>query len=202
MIPIDHIAKKRAAVMGMPPDVHIPIGARTKDAVIKFIGTTQNIATIPADQAFIVLPYDCPVLNNKLPLWKIKESDILHFPKQIWVHVDYKSYRPAYIKAFPDENLQDLVLDHVLNRRVARLKGFNYLRIIPVTKGVNTSSGGVTEKYGFGHHNTERMQEINLKEQAQIEYADIADLVKMLNLKTGGKFQDAVRDAIDWLTEE
>ena len=45
--------------------------------------------------------------------------------------------------------MKGFFIDHILNRRVARLKGFYYLRVIPVSPGVNTSSGGVTENYGF-----------------------------------------------------
>lgn len=117
------------------------------------------------------------------------------------MHVDYKYYRSAYILACPEENITGYVLDHILNRRVARLKGFQYLRIIPVSKGVNTNSGAVTEKYGYNYHSSDRMKNINRQAQPFIEYADIADLVKMLNQKTGGKFQDNIRDAIFLLEE-
>ncbi|MCW3090003.1 MAG: hypothetical protein JWP81_1072 [Ferruginibacter sp.] len=144
----------------------------------------------------MVTPYPCTVLNSKLPLWKVKESSILHCNKQVWVQVDYRNYRAAYIKAYPEENIKKYFLDHILNRRVARLKGYNYLRIIPVFSGVNTSSGGVTEKYGFDYHSTERMIKLNEENRAFIEYADITGIVKMLNRKTGGKFQDLIRDSL------
>lgn len=202
MMEVDQKAKDRAMILGMPADVHILIGARDKNSIIKYIGSIESIDTVHSESAFIVNPYFNPELNSKLPLWKIKESGILHAQKQVWVHVDYRHYRSAYIKACPEENVTEMVLDHILNRRVARLKGFDYLRIIPVTKAVNASSGGVTEKYGFGHHSTERMKKINQDDRAFIEYADIADMVKMLNQKTGGKFQDSIRDAIELLIEQ
>jgi hypothetical protein len=202
MFEIDHKAKERAIIFGMPPDVHIPIGARDKNAIIKYIGSIENIRKVSPESAFIVTPHFCPELNKKLPLWKLKESAILHSKKQVWVDVNYKSYREAYIKACPEEDIKGYALDHILNRRVARLKRFDYLRIIPVTIGVNTNSGAITEKYGFEYHSTERMKKLNQKSKAFIEYGDIADIVKMLNRKTGGKFQDKIRDSLNLIIEE
>lgn len=202
MLEVDQKAKERALRLGMPPDVLIPIGARDKHGISKYIGIIEDIAQVSPASAFIVRPPFCPALNKKLPLWKLKESEILHCNKQVWVHVDFKSYRAAYIKACPEEDVSALILDHILNRRVARLKGFDYLPILPVTKGVNTSSGGVTEKYGFAYQSAAHMQSINKESEAFIEYADIADIVKMLNQKTGGKFQDIIRDSLYLLEEE
>lgn len=202
MLEIDEKAKSMAIICGMPPDVHISIGARDKNAITKYIGSITNIAGVNSEKAFIVTPHFYPTLNIKLPLWKLKESAVLHCSKQIWVHVDYQNYRRAYIKACPEEDVKHFYLDHIFNRRVARLKGFYYLRIIPVSSNVNTSSGGVTEKYGFEYHSSERMQKINKENQAFIEYADLADIVKMLNLKTGGLLQDIVNESQNLLVEE
>lgn len=202
MLEIDEKAKEMVKIWGIPSDVHIPIAARDKNAITKYIGSIINIKTIQPEKAFIVTPHFCPELNTKLPLWKLKESTILHCNKQVWVHVDYSSYRNAYIKACSEENVKGLFIDHILNRRVSRLKGFNYLRIIPVSPNVNTSSGGVTEKYGFEYHSSDRMKQINEETQPFIQYADIADIVKMLNQKTGGKFQDIIRDSLYLLEEE
>lgn len=202
MVEIDEKAKARAQILGMPSDVHIPIGARNKNAISRYIGSIQSIKNIQSEKAFIVTPHYCPDQNEKLPLWKLKESAVLHANKQVWVHVNYRSYRSAYTKAFCEQDVKNYFIDHILNRRVARLKGFDYLRVIPVSPEVNSSSGGVTEKYGFNHHSTTRMKNINKEDQAFIEYADIADIVKMLNLKTGGKFQDIIRDSLYLLEEE
>jgi len=199
---IDQKAKELALKYGMPLDVHIPIGAKDKQAIIKYIGCIQEINGVHAEMAFIVTPHFSPELNNKLPLWKLPESEILHRKKQVWVHVDYPGYRAAYINACPEEGVNGFVLDHILNRRIARLKGYNYLRIVKVTKSVNTSSGGVTEKYGFDYHSTDHMKKINSQSQAFIEYADVTAVVKMLNKKTGGKFQDIIRDSLYLFDEE
>lgn len=201
MSEIDELAKEKAIKLGMPPDVHIPIGAKNIESVIRYIGPVKGIESVNEENAFIVTPDFTPELNKKLPLWELRESSVLHCKKQVWVHVDYKYYRLAYKLACPEENITGYVIDHILNRRVARLKGFHYLRIIPVSRGVNTNSGAVTEKYGYNYHSSDRMKNINHLVQPFIEYADIADLVKMLNQKTGGKFQDNIRGAIFLLEE-
>ena len=196
MIEIDEVAKSNVKIWGMPPDVHVPIAARDKTAITKYIGTITAIPRVNPEKGFIVTPYPCQPPNPRLPLWKVKESMILHCSKQVWVHVKYTRYRKAYIKACPDENLQGLFLDHIMNRRIAILKRFFYLRINPVLPGVNTSSGTITEVYGLNF----QMQ--NRSQSPFIQYADISALVKMLNLKTGGKFQDGIRDALYLVDEE
>jgi hypothetical protein len=125
----------------------------------------------------------------------MKESAILHHSQQVWVHVDYRGYRAAYTKAFPDEPLNELVLDHILNRRMARAMRFDYLRIVPISRGANSSSGGLPEKWGVAYQTSFEMLRINAQRQSFIQYADLGDIVKMLNLKTGGALQDAVNEA-------
>ena len=120
---------------------------------------------------------------------------MLHYPKQVWVHVDYGAYRRAYIRAFPDADLTGLVLDHVMNRRVARLKGFVYLRIVPISRKANSSHGGLSEGWAVTYHSTPRMREINKASQAVVQYADLSDIVKMLNMEGGGSFMDNVNEA-------
>jgi hypothetical protein len=119
----------------------------------------------------------------------------------VWVHVDCRYYRSAYTKAFPNQNIKDFVLDHVLNRRAARLKGFNYLRIVPISRGANSSSGGLPEKWGVKYHSTATMVKSNADNPAFIEYADVADIVKMLNMKTGNSLQNGVNEALRLMFE-
>ncbi|MBK9983320.1 MAG: hypothetical protein IPP15_13140 [Saprospiraceae bacterium] len=88
-----------------------------------------------------------------------------------------------------------------MNRRLARLKGFDYLRIIPISKAANTNSGTITEKYGFDYHHSQSSQNNINPNGPFIQYADIADITKMLNLKTGGDFQDGVNEALKYLLE-
>jgi hypothetical protein len=125
----------------------------------------------------------------------VKESAILHHPQQVWVHLDYTDYRKAYAAAFPYEVLKELVLDHVLNRTMARAMRFDYLRIVPISREANSSSGGLPEKWGIAYQSDPGMVQINAQRRSFIQYADLGDIVKMLNLKTGGALQDAVNEA-------
>lgn len=145
---------------------------------------------------------DAPEINYKFPIWKLKESGILHKSRQVWVDVDYRQYRKAYKSVFPEEDISNLFLDHIMNRKVARLKGFNFVRIIPVSRGTNTSSGSSAEQHSVKHHSTPEMINHNMKRETYIQYADVADIVKMLNMQTGSAFQDGIRDALDLFFEE
>ena len=194
---VDEYAKEKAIhVYALPPCLHIPIAARNESAIERFIGHVDAILT-PAspNKALLIHPYQTPAANLNLPIWQLKEAAILHHPKQLWVHVDFAGYRKAYAKAFPDEDLTGLVLDHVMNRRMARLMGFNYLRIIPISRAANSSSGGLPERWGVDYHSTPEMIEKNRTSPAHLQYADLGDIVKMLNLKTGNSLQDATNEA-------
>ena len=139
--------------------------------------------------------YEPPLRNPRLPIWALPESAVLHQSRQVWVHVDFAGYRAAYAAAFPEVPLYDLVLDHVLNRRMARAMGFTYLRIVPISPEANLSSGGLPEKWGAAYHATPEMVAANRRRKSFIQYADLEDLVKMLNRTTGGGLQDAVNEA-------
>src|SRR5207245_10215855 len=130
-----------------------------------------------------------------LAIWRHPAAPILHYPRQVWVHVDYSDYRRAYLRAFPDLDLADLVLDHVINLRVARLKGFAYLRIVPISRAANSSHGGLSEGWSVEYHSSPRMMENNKASQAAVQYADLADIVKMLNVQGGGSFMANVNEA-------
>lgn len=198
---IDEIANERG-LRCMPAGLLIPIAARDENSITKYIGTISRvIVKSEPNNALMVAVDEMQQLNERLAIWELKESSILCSPKQVWVHVDYKGYRKAYQKAFPDEDIKGFVLDHIMNRRVARLKGFNYLRIIPISRVANTSSGNVTEKYGHEYHNTTAMKKINSESTQFIQFADLADVVKMLNIKTGGSLQDGVNEGQKYLLE-
>jgi hypothetical protein len=194
---IDEYAKDKAIrFYALPPCLHIPIAARNESAIERFIGHIAAVVTPGSpNKALLIHSYPAPARNLKLPIWQLKEAAVLHQTKQLWVHVDFDGYRAAYAEAFPNEDLTDLVLDHDLNRRMARLKGFDYLRIVPISRAANSSSGGLPEKWGVEYHNTPEMTKINSESPAFIQYADLGDIVKMLNIKTGNSLQDAVNEA-------
>ena len=78
----------------------------------------------------------------------------------------------ACIRAFPDVDLTYFVIDHVMNRRVARLKGFQYLRVVPVARAVNSSHGGLSEKWAVEYHSSTRMVEINRASKAVVQWVN------------------------------
>lgn len=82
-----------------------------------------------------------------------------------------------------------------MNRRVARLKGFAYLRIVPISRAANSSHGGLSEGWAVEYHGSPRMTALNRASKAKVQYADLADLVKMLNMEGGGSFMDTVNEA-------
>ena len=46
------------------------------------------------------------------------------------------------------------------------------------------------------------MRKKNATNPAQIQHADLADIVKMLDVKTGGALQDPVNEAQAWVRPE
>lgn len=176
--------------------MYIPIAARDTNAIETYVGRilAQLSSRSPA-KALLVEAHEPEKPDGRLAIWGLPEAAVLHYPRQVWVHVDYSAYRRAYIRAFPEVDLTGLVLDHVMNRRVARLKGFTYLRIVPISRRANSSHGGLSEGWAIEHHTSPVMRERNRASQAGVQYADLADVVKMLNMEGGGSFMDVVNQA-------
>jgi hypothetical protein len=194
--PIDQHAIRIPENSGLPPSLYVPVAARDTNAIETYVGkVTACLARRSPIDALLVEAHEPEKADVRLPIWALPEATVLHHPKQVWVHVDYGAYRRAYNRAFPDVDLAGLVLDHVVNRRVARLTGFAYLRIVPISRAANSSHGGLSEGWGVDHHSSRRMMEINRASRAVVQYADIADIVKMLNRAGGGSFMDSVNDA-------
>jgi hypothetical protein len=193
---IDEHAIRIPRESGLLPCLYVPVAARDQRAIETYVGTiARSLAHDASTKALLVAAYDPGALDERLAIWGVPEAAVLHARTQVWVHVDYTAYRRAYRRAFPDAALADLVLDHVMNRRVARLKGFQYLRIVPVSRGTNSSHGGLSEGWGVAYHSTPRMREKNQASLAAVQYADIADIAKMLNLQGGGSLMDGVNEA-------
>lgn len=193
---IDELAREVAATRyALPLCLHVAIAARDEEALERFVGDIESVLINGSKRALLVRAYDPPEADARLPIWEQPGASILRARRQVWVDVDCREYRRAYAIAFPEQDLTGLVLDHVMNRRVARLKGFRYLRIVPISRAANSSSGGLSEKWGVAYHSTPRMVASNKSSGTFIQYADLADIVKMLDIKTGGSLQDAVNEA-------
>ena len=193
---IDQFARVMAITKyALPVSVHIPVAAKEEADIEKYIGrVVEVIAPGVPNRALLVESYYIPQ-KDALPIWQLPESAILHHPKQVWVHVDYSGYKNAYLKVFGKLEDSRHVLDHIMNRRVARLKYFSYLRIVPISREANSSSGGLSEKWAVEYHSSPEMRKANRESPARIQYADLADIVKMLNIKTGGSLQAPVNEA-------
>jgi hypothetical protein len=194
--PIDEYAIRIPKNSGLLPCLYVPIAARDIAAIEKYVG--RIVGQLPSralDKALLVEAYEPEKPDPRLAIWDLPEAAVLHFSRQVWVHVDYRAYRRAYQGAFPNVNLTGLVLDHVLNRRVARLKGFAYLRIVPISRAANSSHGSLSEGWGVEYHSSPQMREKNRVSQASVQYADLADIVKMLNMQGGGSLMDNVNEA-------
>lgn len=204
MLDIDKVAKSDIINKGgMPESLHLPISAKDKESIVKYVGNIiAELSTPNTNNAFLVEVPKPTSINTKLAVWKLPESKVLHQELQVWVHVDYKGYRKAYLKAFPNENISSLILDHIQNRKMVKVMGFNYVRIIPISRGANSSSGSVSEQWGVKYQSTPQMRRINSEKNSFIQYADISCLVKMLDIKTGGGVMDAVNEGQKLLLEE
>lgn len=203
MILVDEFARNMAIQrFGLPLCLHVPVAARDEAAIHCHVGRVSEVI-VPGtpNMALLVEVVSQAEINPKLPIWQLPEASVLHRPRQLWVHVDYSDYRAAYARAFPDEDIDGLVLDHVMNRRVARLKDFSYLRLVPISREANSSSGGLSEKWAVDYHGSPEMRAKHLASSARVQHADLADIVKMLNRKTGGALQDPVNEAQALITE-
>ena len=193
---IDQHATRIPQSSGLMPCLYVPVAARDTDAIERYVGRiVEGLSPRSASKALLIQAHEPDEPDRRLPIWQHPGADVLHQPIQVWVHVNYTSYRRAYRRAFPDADLTDLVLDHIMNRRVARLKEFTYLRIVPISRKANSSHGGLSEGWAVEYQSSPRMIELNRTSQAMVQYADLADVVKMLNIEGGGSFMENVNEA-------
>ncbi len=177
-----------AQTFGLPICLLIPIAAKNKNAIEKYIGSIKT--AIGNDEAFVV-NFEPLELPNELPIWKHNRGHLLNSSTQIWVDVDFQNYRNVYLQYY-SEISKYYVIDHVTNRRFAKKCGFRYIRLLHVDREVNSSSGRGAESLAM--KNIDYVLENNsIINDNAIEYADPADLAKMLNIKVGGFGLDGVR---------
>jgi hypothetical protein len=194
--PIDEHATRIPQRSGLLPCLYVPIAARDTAAIERYVGRiAAHLKPKSPDKALLVDSYAPEPVDARMAIWDLPESAVLHMSRQVWVHVDYRAYRRAYSDGFPEFDLTGLVLDHVMNRRVARLKGFAYLRIVPIWRGANSSHGALSERWAVEYHSSPAMREKNRTSQAAVQYADLSDIVKMLNMQGGGSVMDNVNEA-------
>jgi hypothetical protein len=193
--PVDEHAVRISMDSGLLPCLYLPVAARDMIAIDAYVGTIMDASGRQSENALIVDAYQPDQLDNSLAIWDAPRAEVLHARTQFWVHVDFRGYRRAYKEAFPQFHLSGLVLDHVMNRRVARIKGFTYVRLLPISRGANSSHGSLSEDWAVKYHSSHTMLEINRSSKASVQYADRSDIAKMLDLQGGGSFMDIVNEA-------
>jgi hypothetical protein len=192
---IDLVAKEVAITrFGLPGCLHVPIAAVDEAAISTYVGEIQRVLSgSRGRRAFLVHTKGPPPLDDRFPIWELDGSEILHQRHQVWVDVAYGRYRDAYRAAFPDEVIIGRVLSHAMNRRVAALKGFRFVRITPTTRAANSSSA-FSEKWGVALHSSPAQIAFNRSRGAFIQYADLTELMLMLDIRLGGGVMDVVNE--------
>ncbi len=177
-----------ATKFALPKCLHIPIAANDIAALERFVGPVRPIMR-GHWKALCVEVDDPQEMDPTLVIWDMPGAEMLHRKQQVWVHVDYTAYRKAYMRLYPDEDITDLVVDHIMNRRSARLYGYQYVRVVPITRAANSSSGGLPEQMALEFQSLPQNVAWRAAHPTFIRYADTGDLAKMLSINVGNSLQ-------------
>ena len=173
----------------VPECLHVPIVAVDEEAITKHIGDIVEI--LSPGRALVVAIDPPPERDHRLPIWAHPKADMFFEPLQVWVSPSYTRYRQAYIRAKGGESATGKVLHHVYNRRMAALRGYGFVRLVPVSRRANSSSG-FSEQWGIELADAD-LGARRRKRGLQMQYADLADLLTMLDISLGGGFQEVCR---------
>jgi hypothetical protein len=192
---IDESAKRIALDRWpLPVCLHVPIAAIDEDAIRNYVGNVERVVSGRGlRKALLVTVPEHVEIDPLLSISDHPNAAILHARQQVWVHVAYKPYRAAYKRALPDENINGLILSHAMNRVTAVYKGFDFVRLTPVS-GVANVSSAFSEQWAKELH---RPKEPGVTRRAGppfIQYADLSDLMLMLDMMLGGGVMDAVNE--------
>lgn len=192
---IDDIAREVAiSRYGLAECLHVPIAAVDEAAISTYVGEVRAVLSGGSSRkALLVCAKTPPPPDARFPVWHVEGCHMLHRPMQVWVDVAYTRYRRAYRTAFPDEELGDRILSHTMNRQVAALKGFRFVRLTPTSCAANSSSG-FSEGWGKTLHRDPAQIAANQRRGAFIQYADLTELMLMLDMRLGGGVMDAVNE--------
>ena len=189
-----------ASKFALPPSLWIPIAAVSVDVIREYVGQPhETTRRDPSKAVFVTVAGDERPPFNDLPIWKMPLAGHLHDRRQAWVHVDYSGYRSFFASVFPEINDTDWVVDHVCNRRFARALGYAYVRLIAVSRGANSSSGRGPESEALKFITRAEGLKTAQRARTPVQYADPADIAKMLDIQTGGFPLNSVRDLLAYL---
>lgn len=179
-------------VHGVPPALRFPIAAANLAAIRMYVGPTHPLRR-DSDRIYGVRR-TAPALPLPAALTGLGNAETLVAADQVWVHVDYTSYRQGYEQL--GGAVGDLFVDHVFNRKHAREYGYQYVRLVPVSPRVNTSGGRGLETFALqtllGRRGFEEPLERFPASQpilprSQICYAGPFAVCKMLNKAPGNQ---------------
>ncbi|PHS19331.1 MAG: hypothetical protein COA78_00325 [Blastopirellula sp.] len=129
--------------------------------------------------------------DRRLPIFSHANVGNLFKEIQLWVSPDYTPYRHAWKRTLGPAEIEGKVLHHVYNRRMARLRGIGYIRLAPVSRRANSSSA-YTEQWGVDLFTSEYVARF-AKHNLRMQFADLGDLLVMLDISLGGGVQDVFR---------
>lgn len=132
---LDPVACERVRRYGIPECLRVPIAALDEVALERHVGPiVRDLSGRGPRRAFFVQAHPPPPIDAGLPIWAAPGASILLQPMQVWVHREYGAYRAAYRRAFPDADVRNKVLSHAMNRRLAAIKGFQFVRLTPTSR--------------------------------------------------------------------
>jgi hypothetical protein len=186
----DHAAYQQAMrEWAVPECLHVPVVAVDEDAITDHIGDIVEV--LSPGRALLVAIDPPPERDIRLPIWAYPTASVFFEPFQVWVNPSYTRYRQAYVRAKGNESVSGKVLAHVYNRRMAILRGYGFVRLVAVSRRANSSSG-FTEQWGVDLAAADlgaRRRERGLR----MQYADLSDLLVMLDISLGGGVQEVFR---------
>lgn len=173
----------------VPACLHVPVVAEDETAIADHIGDIVQV--LSPGRALVVAIDPPPERDIRLPIWAYPMASAFFEPLQVWVNPSYTRYRQAYVRAKGHESVSGKVLAHVYNRRMAMLRGYSFVRLIPVSRRANSSSS-FTEQWGVELAAADlgvRRRQRGLR----MQYADLSDLLVMLDMNLGGGVQEVFR---------
>jgi hypothetical protein len=192
---IDETAKGIALTRwALPECLHVPIAAMDEDAIRNYVGDVERVVSGRGlrKALLVTVPERAPI-DPLLPISEHPNVGIFHARRQVWVHVAYKPYRRAYKRAFPHENIDGRILSHAMNRDTAVHKGFDFVRLTPVS-GIANVSSAFSEQWAKALHKPKAPVVARRTGPPFIQYADLSDLMLTLDMMLGGGVMDAVNE--------
>lgn len=192
---IDPVAKQKAIRKSrLSEDLHVAIAAVDEGAIEAHVGDIVDVVSFNTTNRALLVRVPVPGEEARsLPIWNLQQSSLIRPELQLWVHVKYTAYRAAYQRAFPKENIKGRVLHHTLSRRLAAANGYDYVRIVAISRRVN-SSMALPERWYMNLPHVGG-DPIALRKNAKIHYGDLSDLLVIMGVVLGGGTMDVVNEA-------